>query len=149
MEQAAEDPVRPITDEVDLVDPQQEADQAAVDAVPVVAAPVEETGLAETAVPGIRDTAVADPGEHADPEERRRVPTMAETREKVERAQDAVAELAAREVLDEAADTPELEGAVARWGDGTEDVQDHTVGVEVPEVQVPDSAPEPDHQPVA
>jgi hypothetical protein len=134
-EQAVEDPVRPITDEIDLVDPQRDADQAAVSPVTEL---VEEPGLAETAVADIREMSVADQGEHADPDERRRVPPMAETREKVQRAQEAVAELAAREVLDEAADTPELEGAVARWGDGTEDVRDHTTGDEIREVEVPD-----------
>jgi hypothetical protein len=144
-EQAAQDPVRPITDEIDLADPQRETDQAAVDAVPPVTAPVDQTGLAETTVADIRETSVADQGEHTDPDERRRVPPMAETQEKVQRAQDAIAELTAREVLDEAADTDELEGAVARWGDGTDDVRDHTTGDEIREVEVPDV---PDYQDV-
>ncbi|HEX5145342.1 MAG TPA: hypothetical protein VFW21_15870, partial [Mycobacterium sp.] len=142
-EQVVEDSVRAVTDEIDLVDPQRDADQAAMDAVSPVTGPVEETGVVETAVADIRDTAEADAGEHTDPDERRRVPPLAETRETVERAQEAVAELAAREVLDEAADTPELGGAVARWDDGTDDVRDHTMGNEIPEVVVPDV---PDYQ---
>lgn len=95
-ELAVEDLVRPITDEIDLADPQHDENRAAVDAVPPVTAPVEESGLAETAVPDIRETATPDPYEHADSGQRRRVPAMAETREKVERAQEAVAELATR-----------------------------------------------------
>jgi hypothetical protein len=71
------------------------ADRPEVDAKPVAAGPVEETGLAETAVADIRETAQPDAYEHEDPEQLRRVPALAETRGKVERAQEAVAEIAA------------------------------------------------------
>lgn len=135
-EQLVEDPVRPVTSEVELVDAEHEAERALVDAEPVdTTVPVAETGLAETAVPDIRESAVVDAQEHADVTDRRRVPVMAETRAKVERAQDAVAELDARQELDESAEVEELEGAVARWGDGTQDVRDQAVEAEVPDYQ--------------
>ncbi|MGH7750186.1 MAG: hypothetical protein ACREQ5_36275, partial [Candidatus Dormibacteria bacterium] len=89
----------------------------------VAVRPVTETGLAETAVMDIRETFTPDVREY-DPGQSRRVPSMADTREKVERAQDAVAEMRARTELDAAADVSDDDAAAARYGDPTVEATD-------------------------
>jgi hypothetical protein len=54
----------------------------------------------ETDVPDIRETAVADETEHADPAEQHRVPDVDETAAAVTRAQEALAEIEARRQAD-------------------------------------------------
>lgn len=84
-EQAAEDQYREIHDEYEL------ADDAAED-TPVAVAATPETNVAD-----IRETAVPDAAEAQHPAERRRVLQVDETATAVDRARDALAELAARQ----------------------------------------------------
>lgn len=114
-ERAEAEAARTEISEAEITDPELEELRAERDAVPVPTGSV--AGLPETGVADIRDTSTVDAHEHADPEQRRRVPAMAETREKVERAQDAVSELTARETLDAWADEDESTVNVARYGD--------------------------------
>ena len=58
----------------------------------------------ETDVVDIRDSSTPDPTEHADPAERRRVPTLDETTKTVHAAQTALAEIAARREAEAAAE---------------------------------------------
>ena len=75
-EQADADRDRPIREE-------HEIDEALADEQPAV----ETAGVAETAIPDLRETSAADPTERADPETRRRVPSIDETADAVARAQ--------------------------------------------------------------
>jgi hypothetical protein len=109
--------------EADIADEGHETDVAATDAMAPVSGPVEDTGLAETATADIRETAAPDPFERSDEADRSRVPTSSETHTAVVRASEAVAEMQAREALDELADQEPDVVDVARWGDGTEDTQ--------------------------
>lgn len=109
--------------EADIADADHDRNVAEADAMAPVSGPVEQTGLGETAVPDIRQTAVRDPFERSDEADRGRVPTPSQTRETVLRASEAVAEMQAREALDALADEEPDVADVARWGDGTEDIQ--------------------------
>ncbi|MBV9650144.1 MAG: relaxase domain-containing protein [Pseudonocardiales bacterium] len=109
--------------EADIADEGHDAEMAEADAMAPVSGPIEETGLAETAIADIRETTAPDPFERSDEADRGRVPTPSETHKAVVRASEAVAEMQAREALDELADQEPDVADVARWGDGTEDTQ--------------------------
>jgi hypothetical protein len=99
-DQAAEDAHREIT-EADVLDDEHDA----ADVAPA----------AETAVPDMQDTSTA--SEHADPEPGR-VLTADETAEAVRRAQEALAEIAARRAGDEQREAEEeaaRHDQLARW----------------------------------
>ncbi len=83
-EQADADRDREIRDEYELHDPAAERLDEPADA-------------AETAVPDVREVSAAPTSERTDPAERRRIPTVDETAETVERAQIALAEITARQ----------------------------------------------------
>ncbi|MGH3751959.1 MAG: MobF family relaxase [Pseudonocardiaceae bacterium] len=134
-EQAAAETATTEVAEVEVADPELEAAREELDAEPVMAGPVAETGLAETAAPDIRETATTDVREHESLEQRRRVPLMDETHRQVERAQEAVAEIAARAELDALADTTEDEAAVARYGNPAVLNDEVDVADEAPVVQ--------------
>ncbi|MGH3847033.1 MAG: hypothetical protein ACRDS0_37280, partial [Pseudonocardiaceae bacterium] len=142
---AAEAAVVEVADE-EVADPELEQGRAELDSEPVAVRPVTETGLAETAVTDIRETSTPDVHEY-DPEQRRRVPPMADTREKVERAQGAVAEMEARTRLDAAADLSEDDAAVARYGDPTVEKTDEA-GVPDPVLEHGYGDPGGDREPV-
>ena len=75
---------------------------------------------ADTGVPDIRETAIADPTEHADPAVRRRVLTLDETTQAVAKAQAALAEIAARRDADAAREAEEeaaRRDQLNRWAD--------------------------------
>ncbi len=116
--QAAEDPHREITHDAELIEADHNDDHdddAAAVAAEAEAGPVAtnvpaaddsndraaEPG-AETAVPDIRAISGVDVTEHADPAQRHRVPTVAETAADVARAQAALAEIEARREADAA-----------------------------------------------
>lgn len=107
--------------EADIANDGHEIDVAEADALAPVSGPVEQTGLAETAIADIRQTAAPDPFERSNEADRARVPTPSQTHEAVLRASEAVAEMQAREALDTLADQEPDVADVARWGDGTED----------------------------
>ncbi|MGH3573931.1 MAG: hypothetical protein ACRDUW_19285, partial [Pseudonocardiaceae bacterium] len=145
-EQAAAEAAAVEVAEDDVADPELEQARLELDTTPVEVGPVTETGLAETAVTDIRETSTPDVHEY-DPEQRRRVPPMADTREKVERAQGAVAEMEARTRLDAAADLSEDDAAVARYGDPTVEKTDEA-GVPDPVLEHGYGDPGGDRQPV-
>ncbi|MDQ3762169.1 MAG: relaxase domain-containing protein [Actinomycetota bacterium] len=128
-------------DEASVADPELEGLRAEEDAAPVAQGSMQETGLAETEVPDIRDTSTADAREHADSEKHGRVPAMAETRQKVDRAQAAVTEMRAREELDAAADTDQFEAAVTRYGDDRSLEDADNAGTDQPAVELPELDP--------
>ena len=68
----------------------------------------------ETDVPDIRETAVADETEHADPAEQHRVPDVEETAAAVTRGQEALAEIEARRQVDAAREAEEQWQTVRR-----------------------------------
>ena len=78
------------------------------------AVPARPEPVAETNVPDIRDTSVADDSEHADPAQRHRVPTADESAAAVARAQRALAEIAARRQVDAAREADDAEEAATR-----------------------------------
>ena len=108
-EQAAEDPHREVRDETELVPNLHDDVVTAADAHQL-----------ETYVPDIRETAVADETEHADPAEQHRVPDVDETAAAVTRAQEALAEIEARRQADATREAEEQcqtvrREALARW----------------------------------
>jgi hypothetical protein len=68
----------------------------------------------ETAVPDLRDVAVADPTEH-DPRIRREVPTPEVTAEAVQRARETLLEIAARDAADQAREDEEAGHRQEQW----------------------------------
>jgi len=110
-EQAAKDAHREI-DEAAVFDPVAEAERAA-------ALAAAEGPQLETAVPDVRDMSRPDVTEHADAQERRRVPTFNETAEAVARAQAALAEIAARREADAAREAEETarRDELTRWAE--------------------------------
>lgn len=123
-ERVAEDPHRVVSDDADLLDVVDDPGAAPVADTTEVAAG-DAAPVAETAVPDIRDVSKADVTEHADPEQRHRVPTADETAADVARAQQALVEIearrqgdAAREACEATEDTRRDE--LARWSE-----QDH------------------------
>lgn len=95
-EQADDERTRPVREEHELVDHDTDLDRTDLDAVLV------DEQAPETDVADIRDTATPDATETTDPTQRQRVPTTDETREAVERAQDALREVAQRKEADQA-----------------------------------------------
>jgi len=116
-DQAAEDAHRDI-DDVAVYDSAAEADHAA-------ALAAAEGPRLETAVADVREVSRPDATEHADPQERRRVPTVDETAEAVARAQAALAEIAARREADAAreADEATRRDELTRWAEQDQGVE--------------------------
>jgi hypothetical protein len=115
-EQAAEDAHREI-DEATVYDPVQDGERA-----PQYEA---EGPQLETAVADVRDVSQPDAAEHADPQQRHRVPTVDETAEAVARAQAALAEIAARREADatrEAEETTRRDD-LDRWSEQAQGVE--------------------------
>jgi hypothetical protein len=79
---------------------------------------IDDSWPADTGVPDIRQTAVADPTETADPAVRRRVLTLVESAQAVAKAQAALVEIAARREVDaarEAEDEAARRDQLNRW----------------------------------
>jgi hypothetical protein len=120
-QQAAEDPVRAIRDESELVDEQtltlpEERDQG--------------PRALEAAPPDIRALSVPDVTEFADPEDRSRIPSVEKTRETVERARDAIGEFDRRDDEQRAHDRWDAEEhrsqELAQWAAADDQAREQT-----------------------
>lgn len=123
-DQATAELHREIHDDTELYDHTHDMDQADMDQF----ATADEFVL-ETAVPDIRETSTQHATETADSANRHRIPTADETAEAVQRAQEALTEIAARRQLDEAraAEEDARRAELARWADDDRAAEDAAV----------------------